>query len=155
MSVNVKLKDLTDEMEMLLDESHSFLNSKTGTIVAVSSEDLRTAEDEEPFNHLPEWQQENIIIAIDVVENYDDYIKLPSKYDVNEYNIMEDFCFSITDQRKQDILLKAITGKGAFRRFKDNIIEFKIESDWYSYRHERVKQIAINWCKENNINYLE
>jgi hypothetical protein len=58
------------------------------------------------------------MIAIDVVENFEYYLELPNKYDVNEYEIMEEFCLTVSDQRKQDSLLRAIKGKGAFRRFK-------------------------------------
>eukprot|EP00130_Batrachochytrium_dendrobatidis_P008642 XP_006683517.1 hypothetical protein BATDEDRAFT_93274 [Batrachochytrium dendrobatidis JAM81] len=58
-------------MEMQFEESLSLLNMKTGEIVLVTSEDLRAAEDEKPFDHLAEWEQENRKIAIDVVENFE------------------------------------------------------------------------------------
>lgn len=155
MNIQVKLKDIIEEMEIQFEESRSLLNIKTGEIVLVTSEDLRAAEDEKPFDHLSEWEQENRIIANDVVENYENYIELPTKYEVNEYEIMENFCQTVSDQRKQDSLLRAIRGKGAFRRFKDKIIDLEIENQWYLYRDEHFKQIAIKWCQENNINFIE
>ncbi|WP_332698733.1 UPF0158 family protein [Halalkalibacter lacteus] len=155
MKIKVKLKDIIEEMEIQFEESCSLLNIKTGEIVLVTSEDLRAVEDEKPIDHLPEWQQENRMVAIDVVENFENYIELPTKYEVNEYEIMEDFCLKVSDQQKQDSLLRAIKGKGAFRRFKDKIIDFDIEDQWYSYRDERFKQIAIEWCQDNNVNYIE
>ncbi|HYK71994.1 MAG TPA: UPF0158 family protein [Pseudoneobacillus sp.] len=82
-------------------------------------------------------------------------IELPTKYYVNEYEIMEVFCITVSDQRKQDSLLRVIKGKGAFRRFKDKITDFEIEKQWNSYLDARFKQIAIVWCKDNNINYIE
>lgn len=155
MNIQVSLKDIIEEMEVHFEESRSLLNIKTGKIVIVTSEDLRTAEDEEPFDHLPEWEQENRMTAIDVVENFENYIELPTKYEVNEYEIMENFCLKVSDQRKQESLLRAIKGKGAFRRFKDKIMDFEIEDQWYSYRDECFKQIAIEWCQENKINFNE
>jgi hypothetical protein len=155
MSIQVKLKDIIEEMEIQFEESRSLLNITTGEIVLVTSEDLRAAEDEKPFDHLPEWEQENRMIAIDVVENFENYKELPTKYEVNEYEIMENFCLTVSDPRKQESLLRAIKGKGAFRRFKDKIIDFEIEDQWYSYRDEHIKQIAIEWCQENNINFIE
>jgi len=155
MKIQVNLKDIIEEMEIQFEESRSFLNIKTGEIVLVTSEDLRAAEDEEPIDHLTEWEQENRMTAIDVVENFDNYIELPTKYEVNEYEIMENFCLTVSDQGKQDSLLRAIKGKGAFRRFKDKIIDFEIEDQWYSYRDKCFKQIAIEWCQENNINFFE
>lgn len=155
MDIQVKLTSIVEEMEMQFDELRTFLNSVTGEIVSVRSDDLNAAEAETSFDHLPDWQQEDIIIAIDVVENFENYIELPTKYDINEYDIMEDFCLTISDQRKQDSLLRAIRGQGAFRRFKDTIIELNIENQWYAYRGEQLKQIAIEWCRDNHINYFE
>jgi hypothetical protein len=155
MSIQVKLKDIIEEMEIQFEESRSLLNITTGEIVLVTSEDLRAAEDEKPFDHLSEWEQENRMIAIDVVENFENYKELPTKNEVNEYEIIEDFCLTVIDPRKQESLLRVIKGKGAFRRFKDKIIDFEIEDQWYSYRDEHLKQIAIELCQENNINFIE
>ncbi|WHY58326.1 UPF0158 family protein [Peribacillus simplex] len=155
MNVQVKLKDIIEELEIQFEESQSFLNIKTGEIIFVTSNDLRAAEDDEPFDHLPDWQQENLRGANDVVENFENYIELPTKYDVNEYEMMEDFCLTVSDLRKQNTLLLEIKGKGAFRRFKDKIIVFEIEDQWYLYRDERFKQIAKEWCQDNNVNYIE
>ena len=155
MSVQVKLKDIIEEMEIQFEESRSLLNITTGEVVLVSSDDLRAAEDEKPFDHLPEWEQENRINAMDVVENFENYIELPTKYEVNEYEIIEDFCLTVSNQRKQESLLRAIKGKGAFRRFKDKIIDLEMEDEWYSYREKHFKQIAIEWCQDNEINFIE
>jgi hypothetical protein len=154
-SIQVKLKDIMEEMEIQVEESRALLNIQTGEIVVVTSDDLRAAEDEKPFEHLPQWEQENRRIANEVVENFEQYIELPTQYDVNEYEIMEEFCLSANEQRKQEALLRAIKGKGAFRRFKDKIIDFEMEEQWYSYREECFKQIAVKWCHKNNIKYVE
>lgn len=155
MSIKVKLKDIIEEMELQFEESNALLNNQTGEIVIVTSEDMRAAEEEKPFDHLPEWEQENRMVAIDVVENFENYIELPTKYEINEYDIMEEFCLSISDQRKQDILLRSIKGKGVFRRFKDKVIDLGIAEQWYGYRDDFFKQIAIKWCQDNNVNYIE
>ena len=88
MNLQVSLKDIIEEMEVQFEESRSLLNIKTGEIMIVNSEDLGAAEDEEPFDHLPEWEQEIRMTVIDVVENFENYIELPNKYAVNEYGIM-------------------------------------------------------------------
>nr|WP_311775183.1 UPF0158 family protein [Alkalihalobacillus sp. TS-13] len=56
---------------------------------------------------------------------------------------------------KESKRYRSIRGKGAFRRFKNKIVELNIEDQWYSYRNEMFKQIAIRWCKDNNINLVE
>ncbi|MGE7609860.1 UPF0158 family protein [Peribacillus frigoritolerans] len=151
----VKIQSIIEELEIQFDESRTFLNVKTGEIVSVTLDDLRAAEDEDDFGHLPEWEQEVRKVANDVFENFENYKELPKKYEVNEYEIIEDFCFTVSDERMQDILLSSIKGKGAFRRFKDKINEFEMEDLWYSYRDERYKQIAIKWCLDNNINFID
>lgn len=88
-------------------------------------------------------------------ELFEKSIMLPTRYDINEYSIMEDFIETIDDVKLYNQLCIAINGPGAFRRFKDTCINFEIIEDWYKFREKRYKEIVINWCKENNINYEE
>lgn len=67
---------------------------------------------------------------------------------------MEEFCGSIKNDRVSNALYSSIQGRGAFRRFKDTIIRFGVEDDWYKFREEALKQIAIEWCEENEIMYV-
>lgn len=155
MAKKVKLQEIMDGMEMHFDGMNTYLNVKTGEIVSVSEEDLRAAEDDDSFEHLPEWHQEAMKVAIDVIENYEDYKRLPTKYDINEYDMMVDFCFTINDERNKKILLNAIQGRGAFRRFKDHIYRLGFEEKWYVFREGRYKEIAIDWCKKHDIHWIE
>jgi hypothetical protein len=151
----VKLQAIIEELEIQFDEPRTFLNIQTGEIISVTLDDLRAAEDEEQFDHLPEWEQEDRKVANDIFENFENYKELPTKYELNEYEIIQDFCLTVGDESKQAILLSSIKGKGAFRRFKDKISDFEMEDKWYSYRDERYKQIAIKWCLDNNIIFIE
>lgn len=151
---NFKLDAILDKiiegMDMQTDESRSFFNKKTGEIVTITDEEFRATENDEPIEKFPEWQREFIKIAQEILET-DDYIALPSNYDIDEYSIMEEFCLSIEDDELSDIMYSSIKGRGAFRRFKDNIHRYNIAEDWYNYRYEALKQIAIEWCRENGI----
>jgi hypothetical protein len=69
--------------------------------------------------------------------------------------MMEDFCYSINDPQRQADLLKAIKGKGAFRRFKNQVMSVGLDEMWYSFREERYKKLAIEWCKEHSIDFYE
>ncbi|MHC4632348.1 MAG: UPF0158 family protein, partial [Planctomycetota bacterium] len=44
-------------------------------------------------------------------------------------------------------------GRGAFRRFNDAIRDYGIADDWYKYRDDALKEIAIEWCEENGIEF--
>lgn len=58
MGVKVKIEDILEGMEAQSYENRVFLNEKTGEVVLVLQEFLTSAKDEEPFDDLPEWQQE-------------------------------------------------------------------------------------------------
>ncbi|GAH05442.1 unnamed protein product, partial [marine sediment metagenome] len=76
---------------------------------------------------------------------------LPTKFDIHEYDIMEKLCLSIKDKEVSNTMYSSIKGSGAFRRFKNNIHRYNIQDDWYEYRDAAIKEIAIEWCKDNNI----
>jgi hypothetical protein len=103
----------------------------------------------------PEWQQDNIRIAKDFIENEDNYLALPDKFDFNEYQIMEKFSLSLQDQEASELLYSSIKGKGAFRRFKDAVQRLKLSDEWFAYRDAALRQLAIDWCESNQIPFKE
>ena len=155
MTISVKLDDIIDGMECQSDESNSYLNKRTGTVVSISDEEMQAAEDNDPIEDFPEWQQDLIKIAKEILQETGDYIGLPSKFDIDEYSIMERFCLSIDDPEISDTLYSLIKGSGAFRRFKDALYEYDLSDDWYKYRNNALKEIAIEWCQENGIEFEE
>ena len=154
MVIPVKLSELVDCLETLTDETEWFLNKKTNEIVLIADEEMSAAKNKSPLENYPEWQREVIKIAKEILET-DDYLPLPNKFDIHLYSIMERFCHSITHQELGEEMCTCIKGSGAFRRFKDNIHRFGIAEDWYDFRHETFKQIAIDWCEANKIEYEE
>jgi len=153
MNKPAKLSEIIEGMDFQFDETSSFLNTRTGQVVSVGDDDLRAAEDEKVVKLWPEWQRDNIQIAKEILEE-DYYVRLPSKFDINEYSIMEDFCLSLSDERISNKLLNYIKGRGAFRRFKDEIYRLGIEEDWYRYRDNAFKEMAIDWCKDNGVEFI-
>ncbi|NLC45315.1 MAG: hypothetical protein GX783_13670 [Clostridiales bacterium] len=154
----VKLQDIVDGMDMQTDESRVFLYKETGEIIYVSIEDLSLAEDseeEDDFSEYSDWQQESIEEALDVIINWENYEELPDKFEINEYHLMEEFSGSIPDERISNSLYSAIQGRGAFRRFKDTTIRLGVEEDWYKFREQAFRDIAIEWCEYNGIKYID
>jgi len=64
---------------------------------------------------------------------------------------MKRFCDTIEDETLREELLNAIHGSGAFRMFKDVLYRHDIEKEWFAFKNEAFKEIAIQWCKENEI----
>jgi hypothetical protein len=148
----VRLTDIVDALEMQFDESPSYLDLDSGHVETVARDLLREAEeavdDEEP--NLPEWQQQEWKIAKRIV-SADRFRKLPTKFDVHEWAIMEKFSQEVKSDEVREDLLRAIHGAGAFRMFKDAIRRHRIEAAWFAFRAEALKQIARDWCEENHI----
>ena len=81
----------------------------------------------------------------EIDELFEESIILPTQYEINEYQMMVDFIDTIENLEIKNNLQKLIQGKGAFRRFKDYCFEMDIIQDWYKFRDERYKEIAIDW----------
>lgn len=87
--------------------------------------------------------------------NPERFMRFPTKFEIHDYSIMESFVLSYSNSSLRDRLLSAIKGRGAFRKFKDLIIQFEIEEEWYKYQGTAYKKIAIRWCRDNDLEYEE
>jgi hypothetical protein len=152
MPATVRLSEIVEALEIQIDESYSFVDRDTGQVETVSRDLLIDAEesddDEEP--DLPEWQKPEWELAKRIVST-DRFKRLPTKFDVHDWAIMEDFSRSVESESIREDLLRAIRGSGAFRYFKDTIRRHLMESAWFAFRTEALRQIAIDWCEENDI----
>ncbi len=153
----VKIKKIADALDSMMDEWVYYLNRETGEIVEIEKEYLSIAEEseeDEDFGEYKDWEQDAIRDAVKVLENPEDYIKLPDEYEIDEYNIMMEFCCNIPNKNLREKLLNLISGRGAFRRFKDAIKRYNIEDEWYKYRFEELCKMAREWCEDNNLPYI-
>ncbi len=134
--MKVKLDDIMEALEFVHDgmDANAYLNPETYEIVYIDEYMNISAEEKEKV--------------------YDEYISFPTKYSIDEYSIMEKFIETIEDEKLYNQLCIAINGSGAFRRFKDTCINFDIIDNWYKFREEKYKELAIQWCKDNNIEYI-
>jgi hypothetical protein len=66
---------------------------------------------------------------------------------------MSDFADTVHNPRKQKQLEIALSGRGAFRRFKDAVYREDVEEAWYAFRDRRYLEFARDWCDENQIPY--
>ena len=85
----------------------------------------------------------------EIDELFEKSIILPTKY-----KIMVDFIETIDNLEIKSNLQRLIQGKGAFRRFKNYCSNVNIIQEWYNFRDKRYKEIAISWCKQNELEYM-
>jgi len=69
------------------------------------------------------------------------------------YQDMADFAEGITDERAGRRLARAIQGRGAFRRFKDELHEEypDLLPAWYAFRDARARRRAVQWLADNSL----
>jgi len=152
MTLPVKLKDVVDALDEGGDELSHYMDKRSGEIFLITTEEMSAAEEDEPFSDYPEWQQENLLKAREILES-DQFIELPGQFEINEYSIMERFAHEYEDRRTGAELLRSIKGTGAFRRFKDTLFDLNIQDAWYEFRRQEFEQIAIEWLEEEKISY--
>lgn len=148
----VKLDDLITEIEIQMDETLTYINTRTGEVITLSREEMRAAEDEDPLENYPDWQRENIEQAIQIIEDEDEvYLNFTLRNEYHEYEIIEDFIGTLSEAEVREELFGAIQGRGAFRRFKDGIIEHDVEKQWYEFKEKKVKELVIAWCEDKDL----
>ena len=153
MAIIISLREMVDEMQTLSNEIRTYLNVVTGKFVTILPDDQFLEREEDPSD-LPEWQQERLKDVKDVSSSHD-FKEIPNQFDIHEYDIMENFCMSIDDGQTRDTLLRAIRGSGAFRRFKETISRYGIEEEWFNYKDQAYKEIAIDWLERKEIAYKD
>lgn len=133
--MKVKLNDVIDGLDMVNYETDAYYNPETEEIFMSNIGE---------FNNMNE-DELDCLFANSII--------LPTQYEINEYGMMQEFIETIEDTRLYNQLLIAINGSGAFRRFKDTCTNFNIIDDWYKFREEKYRNIAIEWCTKNNIEF--
>lgn len=133
--MKVKLSEVIDALDFTNDETEYYYNPDTEEIFMSNIGDFEDLNEDE------------------LDELFEKSIMLSTRYDINEYEMMENFAETISDTKLQNQLYISLNDSGAFKRFKDTCINFDIINDWYKFRDERYKEIAMNWCKQNNIEF--
>ncbi len=148
MATKVSLSQVMESLELASDEMYWFVHKQTGQVVMVSHEVMRLAEDDAEAD-LPGWQEEELRVARDVLES-ENWLGLPSKFDVHEWEIMNRFAQSVAVPAQREEILDAIHGSGAFRQFKSTIRRLRLEDTWFSFRDSAFEQMAKSWLEDHN-----
>jgi hypothetical protein len=132
--IAVFLEDVAEHMDIASDETSFFYNTETGE-----------------FEFYNEYESDGMLDPKKFEE--DRYVSLPSRFDIHEYAMMQRFAADVQDNHKQELLLVALEGKGAFRRFKGTLFRTELEKGWYAFKAQAFAEVAREWCDENDIPY--
>ncbi|MDD4074984.1 MAG: UPF0158 family protein [Eubacteriales bacterium] len=139
--MKVELSKIVDAIEMAGDAFEGYYDFENGDCVWLSDPLYSGETDEE--------------LAALIENSTGRFLRLPSTYDIHKYNIMENFIETLPAGSEQNRLARAIRGKGAFRRFKDEIIRLGIVEQWYKYQADAYRELATRWCRDNELEWTE
>ncbi|MDR1321123.1 MAG: hypothetical protein LBK56_06815 [Gracilibacteraceae bacterium] len=154
----VNLKELADAFENIDDSDgwNYYVDKRDGKIYSFERRHLAIAGfylDGDDYEVYPA-EQDEIDAARAFTENYDrEYVvAFPDKYELREYDIMEEFAEGLPAAAANKIY-GAIRGKGAFRRFRETVTRLGLLDEWYVYRDSAMMERARIWCLRNDIDY--
>ncbi len=127
--MKVNLDDVIEAIEFTNDTTRYYYYKKTGVIIYTN--DFDSVDD-------PEMME-------DLEDNPEDYIELPDSYEINEGKMMVNFLCDYYD-------VDEVFGK-RIRVLKRMIEDKGVLDEWYKYKEEAEKEIAVRWCEDNDIEY--
>jgi hypothetical protein len=157
MAADVKLDVIIEALEMADDSISSYLDVETGEVHSITEEEFDLAEDAQTaMEDLPNWQREAVMLARSIPKQEGKrYMALPDKFDVHEWAMMDRFSMTLRDAQMRNDFHGGIRGAGAFRLFKHLLTEYNLWDAWNRFKQVELRQMAIEWCKENGITYRQ
>lgn len=143
------------ELEMAFDngsyEMSFYLDLETGKVPMVTDEDRMYIED--PPDILPDWQRQAVEQAAAIAEGEDErFLSVPMRDSHEGYRDMERFIATVASPSLRDRLDRAISGRGAFRRFRDVLAEHPPEETrWYAFKQQRDQRRMLDWLESIDV----
>jgi hypothetical protein len=133
--VPVNWTDLETAFERNSPETESFLDSRSGEVVTVTEGAIDYTEQRSK-----------------VQSGGDAFVRIEPAASREQYKWMERFVAGVTDEPLRERLVIAIDGKGAFRRFKDVLLNYPTERErWFSYRAELLHWAIQKWMEKEQL----
>jgi hypothetical protein len=147
MATKVSLYEVVSALEIASDEMSSFVSKRTGKVVTLSHEAMQRAEDDSQED-LSDWEEQELRLAKAVLGSTD-WLGLPSKFEVHEWELMNRFGQSLSVPAQCEEVLDAIHGSGAFRVFKSTIRRLHLEDTWFAFKNSAFEDMARSWLSEH------
>jgi len=140
-ALNINLDGLCEAMENSSYENEYFLDLETGEILFISD----YLDDEETSERKGR-----------IEEDSDRYKPIPKAESYEGYQDMVDFIATVDNERLAELLEVAINGKGAFRRFKDVLLNYPEEREkWFKFKDGRMEERAMEWLDDIEVTLSE
>lgn len=148
------LKILMEAIEMVDSTNQVVIHQETLEIFVVDdmSLDCLNRYDQNPTDLL-DWEYKTAQIMADIqYENPENYLQLPTRYELNDYLIMAHFIETLP-RGLQDVFFSSIRKKGAFSHFDALLIKHHLREDFFDFKRLEYQKILIQWCQNLGFNY--
>src|SRR5437763_10362456 len=133
--IPINWTDLETAFERNSPDTESFLDTRTGEVVTVTEGAIDYAE-----------QRAKVQAA------GESFVRIEPAASREQYKWMERFVAGVTDEALRERLVIAIDGKGAFRRFKDVLLNYPTERErWFSYRADLLHWHMQKWLEKEGL----
>jgi len=140
-ALNINLDELCEAMEDSSYEYEHYLDLETGEVLFISD-----YMDDEETGKLKDR----------IEEDSDRYEPVPKAESYEGYQDMVDFIATVDNERLAELLEVAINGKGAFRLFKDMLLNYPEERErWFKFKDDRMEERALEWLDDIEVTLSE
>ena len=137
LDVPVAWEALEDAFENNAPEVHSYLHFDTGEVIRI-------------VDGVADPSMHTRIISDSR------YLRIDPVSSREQYRWMERFIATVEDEALRRQLNMAIDGKGAFRRFKDALVNHPVDRErWFAFRSERLRSCMDSWLTAHGIHSVE
>ncbi|WP_238885951.1 hypothetical protein [Clostridium sp. YIM B02551] len=148
--MRVDLEEIIYAMDFMDEGAGAYYHKKSEIVLSISQREYLAAKTGVEIDNYPEWQQEAVKWAYDIVENKESYIKLPDKLEFDDTTILKLFIKEIDESVREKIEADLSRGKD-IRYIRENYSEIFDGEAWYEYKDNFFISLAKDWCKANNI----
>lgn len=148
-------------------EHHYWLDKRTGKVILIDDEVADLLREGEDLSDLPKWQREMAEEMEPVLRAFgelpdreanddeidlDCYVEIPKRESREAYEDMVEFAETVTDSHLRDLLDVALRGNGAFRRFKDVLLDYPADRErWFRFEERREREAIEEWAREEGV----
>lgn len=133
----VELQDVVDALEYQSDTLAAYIDLDAAEVRTLFLEDFVGQEEYE--RSLGEFES-------------CDSLMLPRPEELDDYGVMRSFAL-MQEGAAGDRLKRAVEGRGAFKRFKDEVTKLGIEEDWLAFRDESRAETARDFLEANGVRW--
>jgi hypothetical protein len=151
MTAPVSLNDLLDELNLLRDDATCYLNTHTGEIYTITSEERRLLDLIDDPDYVSEDEAEDLE-KVHQVTHSSDFVALPDRAEFDEAMTVDAFCDYLGNKKQCQALKQSLDGGGNLER---SLQELDMTEQWYEFKDETLARITRKWLDDKKVPYTE